>query len=96
MPAYDDLPIRYEWDENKRTETLREREIDFDSMNDFDWETAIHQRSDRDGETRWASFGLIGNRLYHVVWTERDNCIRIISLRKANVKEIASYVETVA
>ena len=57
MVSYDNLPIRYEWDEYKRTETLREREIDFASMNDFDWETAMHQRSDRDGETRWPVSG---------------------------------------
>ncbi len=93
MTNCDSLPIRYEWDENKRTETLREREIDFASMYDFDWETAMHQRSDRDGETRWASFGLIGNRLHHVVWTERSDRIRIISLRKANSGEVRKYVE---
>ena len=100
MPRHDDrygnLPIRYEWDENKRTETLRERKIDFASMNDFDWETAIHQRSDRNAETRWASFGLIGNRVHHVVWTEREERIRIISLRKANRKETIQYAEAVA
>ena len=93
MTNHDSLPIRYEWDENKRTETLREREIDFASMYDFDWETAIHQRSDRDAETRWASFGLIGNRLHHVVWTERGDRVRIISLRKANSGEVRKYVK---
>jgi uncharacterized DUF497 family protein len=86
-------PLRYEWDEDKRAETLREREIDFASMDYFDWETAIHRRSDREGETRWASFGLIGNRVHHVVWTERGENIRIISLRKANSMETRRYVE---
>ena len=83
----------YEWDENKRSETLRERGIDFASMDYFDWETAIHQRSDRGGEERWSSFGLIGTRLHHVVWTERGERIRIISLRKANARETRKYVE---
>ena len=96
MTNHDNLAIQYEWDENKRTETLREREIDFASMCDFDWETAIHQPSDRDGETRWASLGLIGNRLHHVVWTERGGRIRIISLRKADSKEVRKYGETLA
>ena len=44
--------LGYEWDENKRAETLRERGIDFASMDYFDWERAIHQRSDRGGEER--------------------------------------------
>ena len=47
-------------------------------------------------ETRWASFGLIGNRVHHVVWTEREERIRIISLRKANRKEAIQYAEAVA
>ena len=96
MTNRNDMPIQYEWDDNKRFETLRERKIDFASMYDFDWETAIHQPSDRDGETRWASFGLIGNRLHHVVWTERGDRVRIISIRKANSREVKSYVEAFA
>ena len=86
--------LGYEWDENKRAETLCERGIDFASMDYFDWETAIHQRSDRGGEERWSSFGLIGARLHHVVWIEREDRIRIISLRKANARETRKYVET--
>ena len=85
--------LGYEWDESKREETLRKREIDFASMEYFDWETAIHQKSDRDGEERWSSFGLIGSRLHHVIWTERGERIRIISLRKANARETVNYVE---
>jgi uncharacterized DUF497 family protein len=68
-------------------------EIDFASMEYFDWETAIHQRSDRYGKDRWSSFELIGSRLRHVIWTERGERIRIISLRKANARETVKYVE---
>lgn len=85
--------LGYEWDESKREETLRKRDIDFASMEYFDWETAIHQRSDRDGEERWSSFGLIGSRLHHVVWTECEDRIRIVSLRKANARETQKYVD---
>lgn len=42
---------------------------------------------------RWASVGLIGDRLYHVVWTVRSGNIRIISLRKANAGESREYEE---
>ena len=93
MDILDYSLMQYEWDESKRAETLLNREIDFASMEYFDWGTAIHQRSDRDGEERWSSFGLIGARLHHVVWTERGDRIRIISLRKANAKETQKYVE---
>ena len=83
----------YEWDESKRIETLEARGVDFASMDYLDWDTALHRRSDRGGEIRWSSIGLIGNRLYHVVWTDRGNNTRIISLRKANASESREYVE---
>lgn len=81
----------YEWDEEKRLETLSERGIDFTLMDSFDWSTAVTQRSDRHGEARWSSFGLIGDRLYHVAWTLRGESTRIISLRKANARETDNY-----
>ena len=83
--------LQYGWDETKRAETLLNRGIDFASMAYFDWENSIHQRSARNNESRWPSLGLIGNRLYHVVWTERGENIRIISLRKANAREATRY-----
>ena len=81
----------YEWDEEKREETLRDRGIDFTLMDYFDWATALTQRSDRQGESRWSSYGMIGDRLYHLAWTQRGESIRIISLRKANGREIDTY-----
>ena len=83
----------YEWAEEKREETLRVRGVDFDSMDHFDWDTALTRQSDRTGETRWSSIGYIGERLYHVVWTRRGVSTRIISLRKANARESAIYDE---
>ena len=56
-----------------------------------DWTAGIHLRSDRDGEIRYSSFVPIGDRLYNVVWTPRDSHTRIISLRKANGREITRY-----
>ena len=34
MPSYEHIPLQYEWDENKRDETWRERKIDFASVYD--------------------------------------------------------------
>ena len=83
----------YEWDEAKRVDTLAQRGIDFASMDYFEWNTAVHSRSDRHGEVRWASLGYIGSRLHHVVWTQRDENIRIISLRKARSTEVRAYAQ---
>ena len=83
----------YEWDESKRLRTLELRDIDFASMDYFQWNTALNRRSERGSEERWSSIGLIADRLHHVVWTPRNNNIRIISLRKANAREIRLYVQ---
>ena len=34
-----------------------------------------------------------GEAVHHVVWTERGDRIRIISLRKANARETKNYAE---
>ena len=81
----------YEWDEGKREHTLRIRGVDFVIVEQADWTATIHRRSDRDGEFRYSSYVPIGDRLYNVVWTPRGSYTRIISLRKANGREIARY-----
>ena len=81
----------YEWDENKRQETFSLRGIDFMLVEEIDWQTAIHYRQQRDGETRFSSYALIEERLYNLVWTQRGAYTRIISLRKANEREITRY-----
>ncbi|MEK7820022.1 MAG: BrnT family toxin, partial [Pseudomonadota bacterium] len=43
-------------------------------------------------EPRNVSFGFIGPRLYALVWTPRGTIVRVISLRKANRREIKRYV----
>jgi hypothetical protein len=60
----------------------------------FDWETALIEPDTRKdyGEERYAAFGLIGTRLYCLVYTLRNDIKRIISLRKANSGEVKRYV----
>jgi uncharacterized DUF497 family protein len=44
-------------------------------------------------EVREVGFGLVGDRLYCVVFTQRGDAMHIISMRKANRREVKSYVE---
>ena len=44
-------------------------------------------------EVREIGYAVIDNRLYCVVYTQRDNTMHIISLRKANRREVKRYVE---
>ena len=89
-------PDAYEWDENKRQETLEKRGIDFADMQHFDWDTAMLKppwRHEKHKEWRQTAFGVITGRLYVAAFTLRGEKMRIISLRKANDREIKSYNE---
>jgi uncharacterized DUF497 family protein len=43
------------------------------------------------GELRFRAYGPIGGRLHMMVFTMRGSTVRVISLRKANKKEIQRY-----
>ena len=89
------MNIRYEWDEDKRRETLDERELDFADIETlFEWDTAIIVPSDRHGEPRWVAYGYFDARLHVVVYTQRGamgKIRRIISFRRASQEEVNQY-----
>ena len=82
----------YQWDENKSRSNLQTRGFEFDLIHRFDWTTSTTRQDLRiTGEERWISTGLIEERLYVAVWTQRGIFTRIISLRKANDREVDIY-----
>ena len=83
----------YEWDEAKRLSNIAKHQIDFTAVYDFEWETATRESSDRYGETQYAATGYIGDRLHRVIYTIRSDKRRIISLRKASLKEMRDYAQ---
>lgn len=82
---------KYEWDENKRRENLEKHSVDFSAVNKFDWTTASLAEDLRHDEPRFVAIGYIGVRLHVIVFTERGDSTRIISLRKANPREVKRY-----
>lgn len=81
----------YEWDEDKRAMNITAHGVDFVSIENFDWATCLSVSDDRFDEYRYLSLGVIEQRLHAVAYTIRDNTIRIISLRKANRREVIKY-----
>lgn len=61
----------------------------------LEWDTALVWFDDRKdyGEPRQCAIAYIDLRLYHVRFVDRDEVRRIISLRKANRKEVNRYAE---
>jgi len=83
------------YDTVKNETNIEKHGVALAAAGDFEWEEAlswIDARKDY-GETRMCSIGYIGSRLYHVVYVDRNDVRRIISLRKANIKEVDRYAE---
>jgi len=85
--------MRLEWDEAKRAANLAKHGIDFSLAEQFDIENAKIGPDERRsyGEPRYIALGLIGTRVPVLIFTWRGEVVRVISLRKANQREIATY-----
>ncbi len=85
--------MKIEFDSTKNKRNIQERGISFELAVNFDLETAkiwIDDRKDY-GEERFSALGYIGERLFAMVFTVREDALRIISLRKANKREEHFY-----
>ena len=86
--------MKLSWDERKRMATLAERSLDFaDAGAFFDGRPVLHQPTPRDGEPRWKSTAWIDDQFYTVVWIQREESLRIISMRRAHEQEIRKHRE---
>ena len=83
----------YEWDEAKRRANFANHKIDFEAVEDFEWDTARLTTTRRHGETRYIATGYIGHRLHTLIYAERGERKRIISLRKASAREMRDYAQ---
>jgi uncharacterized DUF497 family protein len=87
--------MRVTYDRGKDLINQRKHGVSLAEAANIEWDTAIavlDQRADY-GEERFRALGAIENRLFCVVYVDRDDGRRIISLRKANARETRSYVE---
>ncbi len=73
----------------------RKHGMPLDLAQDFEWDEALATQDNRRdyGETRMIAIGYIGLRLYVAVYVDRPDGRRIISLRKANLREVKRYAE---
>ena len=86
--------MEFEWDERKRAQMIAERALDFASAPlFFNGRPAIHQPTPRNDEDRWKTTAMVQGDFFTVVWTWRDDTIRVISMRRAHEQEIRKYRE---
>ena len=86
--------MKIEYDPVKSDKNQRERGFSFSLASKFELDTALIRLDIRKqyGEPRFNALGLIYDRLYHLTFTVKVDVIRIISLRKANKREVKHYV----
>lgn len=82
-----------EWDEEKARSNLEKHGVSFDLVTTVQWsdEQGVEDKRLDYGERRLLVQLEVERRLYIVVHTIRDDRRRLISLRKANAREVARY-----
>ena len=86
--------MKITFDEEKDALNKSKHGLPLSEAEKLEWDDAlIWQDTRRDyGEVRMIALCAIGERLYCVVYVDRDDARRVISLRKANNKEKILYV----
>jgi len=81
------------YDPAKNDKNIADRGLSFELVRGFEWASALVVKDTRQvyAETRYQALGKIDGRLHMVVFTVRGESLRIISLRKANAREVARY-----
>ena len=86
--------MRIEFDLAKDVSNERKHGVGLALAADLEWDTLLSRPDTRReyGESRQIGYAIAGRRLYCVVFVDRAGDVRrIISLRKANSREVASY-----
>jgi uncharacterized DUF497 family protein len=85
--------MQFEFDPAKDRKNIDKHGLSLGEAARLDWASSkIQPDLRRDyGEARRIGYALLEERLYCVVFVERKGAMRVISLRKANDKEIERY-----
>jgi uncharacterized DUF497 family protein len=85
--------MKIEFDPVRSDKNDKERGLPFDMAEAFEWATAVYLADSRRayGEDRIRAFGFIDDRVHALVFKPIPGGVRIISLRKANMREVGRY-----
>ena len=87
--------MKIEFDRNKSDRNASERGLPFDFVAEFEWEGAVFSADERFDypEARFLALGFIAGRLHAIIFSGISGGIRVISFRKANLKEVRRYAQ---
>lgn len=85
--------MKIDFDPEKSKKNDRDRGLPFEQAIDFDWETAIYSEDNRNPypERRFVAMGYLRKRLHVLCFTPIESGVRVISFRKANLREVQRY-----
>jgi len=83
----------FSFDPGKNARNIEVHGISLQRAAEFEWETALHREDARRdyGEQRFQALGLLESRLHVLIYTPREGRVHVISLRKANKREVRRY-----
>lgn len=86
--------MKYEFDPAKDEGNLDKHGLSLADAEGFEWDAAEIQEDTRRqyAEQRFEATGLIGDRLHVMIYCLRSDAVRVISLRRANSREVKRYV----
>lgn len=91
--------FEFGWNPEKAASNFEKHKVRFEAVDQFEFDTCVTEEDNRIDydEDRYVSLGFIGERLHVLVFTLRHmsreiGTLWVISLRKANRREIDRYV----
>ena len=83
------------FDPAKNASNIAKHGVSLSDAAGFEWKTAVVNEDMRQSysEQRFEATGYIGARLHVLVFCFRADALRVISLRKANLREVSRYAK---
>jgi uncharacterized DUF497 family protein len=90
--------VRYVFDPGKDSSNLSKHGLSLAAAAELSWDAALVWVDDRTdyGEVRMVALAPIGEMLFFVAFVDRETVRRIISLRRANRREVNHYVKAIS
>ena len=89
--------MMYEFDPAKdAANVVKHQGVSLADAQAFEWNTSVIRQDTRHfyPEERFEAVGYIDQRLFVMVFCNRDSAVRVISLRRANKREEKRYAKT--
>lgn len=89
--------MEFEWDSAKARANLAKHSVAFEAVFAFEWDLHVRTVDNRFdyGEMRYKALGKIEGRVHALIFAAKDDVFRLISLRKANSREVRFYEQNI-